>query len=326
MRKTTKTKAAAVLLALAMALSLTACGHEHTWTDATCTAPKTCSECGATEGEALGHSWADATCAAPKTCSVCKETEGEALPHTWEEATCAAPKTCSVCGETDGEALPHTLTEANFQSPAVCTVCGAEVGERLKASYEEHPFPLMEQGVTYDSLVAGASSNDTEVTAHVTLSDVYRFDSDETYPATEGYEYIHADIDLEVYGDKLIEYNGFYYNYLYGDYYYDTAEDVDENGEIARDGFDENGNIDFSVNFNGVDWEDCLAHWEQSNPVWDIGAKTSNMTMTFTIRVPVGYDGAYIGVLHPRYVEDVSTAIYLADVYQDGYFVVFRIE
>lgn len=29
--------------------------HEHTWVDATCTAPKTCSGCNATEGEALGH-------------------------------------------------------------------------------------------------------------------------------------------------------------------------------------------------------------------------------------------------------------------------------
>ena len=28
-----------------------------------------------------GHQWADATCTAPKTCSVCKATEGEALGH-----------------------------------------------------------------------------------------------------------------------------------------------------------------------------------------------------------------------------------------------------
>ena len=29
----------------------------HTWTDATCTAPKTCSVCGATEGAAIGHAY-----------------------------------------------------------------------------------------------------------------------------------------------------------------------------------------------------------------------------------------------------------------------------
>ena len=38
---------------------------EHTWADATCTAPKTCSACGATEGSALGHAFdndQDGTC------------------------------------------------------------------------------------------------------------------------------------------------------------------------------------------------------------------------------------------------------------------------
>ena len=29
--------------------------HEHDWIKATCTEPKTCSICGATEGEAKGH-------------------------------------------------------------------------------------------------------------------------------------------------------------------------------------------------------------------------------------------------------------------------------
>lgn len=29
--------------------------HEHNWIDATCTSPKTCSKCNATEGEVLAH-------------------------------------------------------------------------------------------------------------------------------------------------------------------------------------------------------------------------------------------------------------------------------
>ena len=37
--------------------------HPCDWTDATCDAPKTCSVCGATEGEALGHNFVDGTCA-----------------------------------------------------------------------------------------------------------------------------------------------------------------------------------------------------------------------------------------------------------------------
>ena len=34
----------------------------HTWTDATCTAPKTCSVCGETEGEAIGHNYVGGKC------------------------------------------------------------------------------------------------------------------------------------------------------------------------------------------------------------------------------------------------------------------------
>ena len=101
----------------------------HTWVDATCTTPKTCSVCDATEGEALGHDWADATCTAPKTCSVCDATEGEALGHDWADATCTAPKTCSVCDATEGEALGHTWVDATCTTPKTCSVCDATEGK-----------------------------------------------------------------------------------------------------------------------------------------------------------------------------------------------------
>ena len=101
----------------------------HSWTDATCIAPKTCSACGETEGEALGHSWTDATCTAPKICSVCGVTEGEMLAHSWINASCIAPKTCSACGKTQGEALGHSWTDATCQAPKTCSVCGATEGQ-----------------------------------------------------------------------------------------------------------------------------------------------------------------------------------------------------
>ena len=41
------------------------------------------------------HKWADATCTAPKTCSVCGETEGDVLPHTYANDYDAD---CDVCG------------------------------------------------------------------------------------------------------------------------------------------------------------------------------------------------------------------------------------
>lgn len=55
------------------------CKDGHTWVDATCTEPKTCSVCGTTEGEALGHEWKNATLEAPKTCTRCGKTEGDVV-------------------------------------------------------------------------------------------------------------------------------------------------------------------------------------------------------------------------------------------------------
>ena len=119
----------------------TSCGETegealgHTWKDATCTDPKICTVCDASQGSPLGHSWKAATCAAPKTCSGCGKTEGFALEHTWAEATCAAPKTCSGCGKTEGVALEHTWTDATCTTPKTCINCGATEGTAPGHSY-----------------------------------------------------------------------------------------------------------------------------------------------------------------------------------------------
>lgn len=108
---------------------LSGCGHQHVWQEATCTEPKTCTECGETEGSPLGHTWTAATCTIPKTCSVCGETDGTALEHTWIDATCTAPETCSVCGETNGTALEHTWIDATCTAPKTCSLCGETEGD-----------------------------------------------------------------------------------------------------------------------------------------------------------------------------------------------------
>ncbi|MBQ6404098.1 MAG: hypothetical protein IJI27_09360 [Oscillospiraceae bacterium] len=116
-------------MALMIVFALCACGHQHTWAEASCTEPKTCAECGATEGEALGHSWKDASCTEPKTCTVCGATEGEALGHSWKDATCTEPKTCAVCGATEGEALGHDVGGWEVVKQASCSETGLEEGK-----------------------------------------------------------------------------------------------------------------------------------------------------------------------------------------------------
>ncbi len=103
----------------------------HSWQAATCTAPKTCAVCGATEGSAEGHSWLPVTCTHPKRCTKCPATEGEPKGHTWIDYVCTSPKICTTCGKTEGEAKGHNWKEATCTNSKTCTNCGITVGDSL---------------------------------------------------------------------------------------------------------------------------------------------------------------------------------------------------
>jgi len=108
-----------------LSVLLGGCGHEHVFKDATCTEPRTCIECGKTEGKPAGHLWNDATCKEPKTCKICGATEGDLADHAWIDADCVNPKTCSVCGLTEGNALGHSV------GVGLCKKCNQLVNEQL---------------------------------------------------------------------------------------------------------------------------------------------------------------------------------------------------
>lgn len=112
-----------IVAILIFLLALSGCAHEHTWDDANCTSPKTCTACGETEGNALGHAWTSATCVLPKSCTKCNAMEGNALGHSWIDATCTTPKTCTTCNATEGEALGHSAAGLTCTSDAACSRC-----------------------------------------------------------------------------------------------------------------------------------------------------------------------------------------------------------
>ena len=90
----------------------------HDMSDATCTEASKCkrSGCTYTVGTALGHTWSNAICTTPKTCSACGKAEGIALGHSWNdgvvtkepttENTGIKTYTCITCGEQKTENIP----------------------------------------------------------------------------------------------------------------------------------------------------------------------------------------------------------------------------
>ncbi len=131
-----------LIFVAALAFSITACDKEceHEWKDATCTAPKTCSLCSATEGEALAHTWNNATCTAPKTCSVCSATEGEALDHSYGEWATTTEATCGTAGSKE----------------AVCATCNDKKTETIPA--KEHNAETL---VKHEAVPATHTENGT---------------------------------------------------------------------------------------------------------------------------------------------------------------------
>lgn len=65
--------------------------------------------------EGVSHSWSDATCTEAKTCSVCGATEGEALGHTGGEAV------------TENEIAADCTNDGSYDTVVYCTVCDDEI-------------------------------------------------------------------------------------------------------------------------------------------------------------------------------------------------------
>ena len=103
------------------------CDRHFKASDATCKAQAVCRICGS-YGELADHTWTDADCDTPKSCSICDATEGEALGHNFADATYEAPRTCRDCGLTEGEPLPKPIEPESPDEPADTPNDTEEVG------------------------------------------------------------------------------------------------------------------------------------------------------------------------------------------------------
>ena len=188
-----KTKSLVLLAALfVLAMALTSCcliTNEHTWVEATCDEPKTCSVCHMTEGEALGHNVeiipkVDQTCSASgltegKKCSVCGEIfeeqkELKPLPHTSISVPAVAPtcekigytegRKCSICdeiieGHEEIPALGHTDSDSNGRCD-VCNVSLCETHSPMEAVKENEKATSCTEAGSYDSVVKCSVCNE----------------------------------------------------------------------------------------------------------------------------------------------------------------------
>ncbi len=112
-----------LVIAAACMILLAGCECKHQWCEADCNRPRTCTECGLTEGDTL-HQWLEPDCENPRKCALCERLDGEPLGHDFMEATCLKPKECKICGQYEGDFAEHQMTQVTCTDPGHCTVCG----------------------------------------------------------------------------------------------------------------------------------------------------------------------------------------------------------
>ena len=122
MKKTFNSILICCIMALVLTFSLASCNKscEHVYDDC---ADIECNLCGETRDSM--HSWVNADCDSPKTCSVCGKIEGSALGHEWttpDVDQCEVQSTCSRCGLAEGQNKEHSYDNA---CDVTCNGCSA---------------------------------------------------------------------------------------------------------------------------------------------------------------------------------------------------------
>lgn len=233
--------------------------------------------------------------------------------HEWADATCTEPKTCTVCGETEGEPLGHKMTDATYQAPATCEVCGETEGEPLTPDFVAYDLPLMALDTPYDCNLTCYNDPSKTTVAKVTASDYRIFESDETHPAKEGYEYRQVNITICCDDENANNYgvNGFFTRI---ENYYDILSL--DNSSVNND---ENNTVTFDVDYNGETCE-CVYAEDCGFDPW-VGQTLIGHYIA-TVQVPVGFDGAVVGA-YDRAIE-APDGSHIFDIYQEGRFLLFR--
>ncbi len=194
--------------------------------------------------------------------------------HQWKEATFAEPKTCSLCGETEGEPKQSYFEEHGAQvadGPVACTV-DAVLFDYFETDKQRITDMVWEQLDCYSE------------------------------PASEeGYQIIHLELGTshQFYYDvaQFREYSFCYYDDAIYDWY--TGRVFPSLDLFLDDGFD----YSTTVEVDGIPYDVSYSKnvsYEYGSWVYDSngnGTKDGSGRISYTFKVPDGYDGLVFAAL-----------------------------
>ena len=119
-----------------------------------------CSYTTYTEIPTNGHTWVNATCTTPRTCSTCKVTEGDALGHDWNEWVVTIPATENAVGEkkrTCKRDASHTETD----TIPMLTHTHSFIREEVDDKYLKTAATCTTKAIYFKSCACGANGTET---------------------------------------------------------------------------------------------------------------------------------------------------------------------
>lgn len=239
-----------------------------------------------------------------------ESTEAE-CDHEWIDATCKEPKHCSKCGETEGTPLDHEWAEATFAAPKTCTLCGETEGERTQSYFEEHGVDVPDAPVscTVDAVIYNP---DNPEKFQRVVDCVWEQTDCYTEPAEEdGYQLVHLELTVttQLYYDAVE--NGDYYRNRVNAGVYDwyTGRHLPMRDMEDDDAFEYTTTLEIDGTSYDVSYTEGVL-WEQDDWVYDdTGNGSSNLIgiVSYTFKVPEGYDGLVFAAAPAREYEEFDT-------------------
>ena len=101
---------------------------KHEWKEATCTEPKTCTNCGETEGNSLWHDYVG-NCEEYGRCTRCGDTLPTKYSHRYE-GNCEKHGTCIDCGQISPEPLEHIWNGNIHTGDMSCSRCKKSITDK----------------------------------------------------------------------------------------------------------------------------------------------------------------------------------------------------
>ena len=315
-------KISVFIMLLSVLLCLSGCCIAHRWTEASCTEPSKCLNCGETRGEPLGHDWqSDAgILICPRCGAVDDSEERAALGKSETDLPANANIEVTAAGENAVMTVEVPPAEA-AEVPAIPEIeapAEAVSASEHAADFEKYGIvPNMAYKELYSFTTQTREMSALSTVGELAVTDFGILPADSAHPKRDGYEWRYVVLQATFF-DENAHKNGVKVMALCEDYY-----DLALRGTTQR--LDADGYTAYTV-ISGGEEKECRYKRTGNWSDWytgESGRREILYSSLWEIEIPSGYDGTVVGLYSSAV--DWPKGTYINEVYSPDSFRLFRI-